>query len=281
MMEYLEALAMSPLMQSALLAGLLASLACGVVGTYVVVRRITYIAGGIAHCVLGGLGGALYLNKVQGWTWLQPIHGAIAAALAAAGAIAWVTLRLRQREDTVISALWAGGMSAGVIFLYMTPGYAQDLLAYLFGDITIVSSGRLWLLVALDGVVLVLAALFYKQFLAVCCDEEFARVRGVRTEGYYLLLLGLTAVTVVLLATVVGILLVIALLTLPVAVASLAARRLWHMMLLAAVLSALLTASGMAISYAPGWPAGPVIVLLAVGVYVVALVAASLARRLR
>ena len=140
MSEFLEALRTTPLIQRALLTGLLASIACGVVGTYVVVRRITYVAGGIAHCILGGLGAAVYLRKVHAWAWLDPLYGAVAAALLAAVVIGIVTLRLKQREDTIISALWAIGMAAGVLFIWATPGYKEHLMSYLFGNIAIVSA---------------------------------------------------------------------------------------------------------------------------------------------
>ena len=266
-MEFFDAVARYPFLQYALLAGVLSSVACGVVGTYVVVRRITYIAGGISHCVLGGIGAALYLQRVHGWQWLSPLYGAVAAALAAAAVIGLVSLRARQREDTVIGALWAIGMAVGVLFLAKTPGYSQDLMSYLFGNILMVSAGDLWLIAALDAVVIALATLFHNQFLAVCFDEEFARVRGLRVEVYYLLLLGLTALTVVLLVTVVGIVLVIALLTLPVAVAGYFARRLWQMMILATLLSIAFTVGGLAISYGPDLPSGATIVLLAGAAY--------------
>jgi zinc transport system permease protein len=267
MSEFLEAVRTFPLMQRALLTALLASIACGVVGTYVVVRRISYLAGGIAHCVLGGMGAAVYLQKVRGVEWLSPLHGAVAAALLAAGIIGIVSLRFKQREDTVISALWATGMAAGVLFIYQTPGYQQDLMSYLFGSISIVAAEDLWLIAALDAVVVVVSLAFYKQFLAVCFDEEYARTRGIRVEFYYLLLLCLTALTVVLLATVVGIILVIALLTLPVAIAGQFARRLWQMMLAAAAISALLTTAGLAVSYAPRLPAGATVIVRAGGLY--------------
>jgi zinc transport system permease protein len=269
MIEFLQALPHSPTLQRALVAGLLASMACGVVGTYVVVRRITYIAGGITHCVLGGIGAAVYLNKVHGWTWLEPIHGATFAALLAAGIIGVVSLRLKQREDTIISALWTMGMATGILFVTLTPGYAQDLMGYLFGDIAMASLSNLYLLAGLDLIVLVLALLFYKQFLAVCYDEQFARVRGVNVEGFYLLLLAMTALTVVLVTTIVGVLLVIALLTLPVAVGGYFARRLWHVMALAVGLSSLFTVLGLGMSYGPQWPTGASIVLLAGGVYLI------------
>jgi len=276
--EFLDAAANYAFVQYALLAGVLASVACGIVGTYVVVRRITYLAGGISHCVLGGLGAALYFQRVHGWHWLTPLVGAIIAALAAAMIIGLVSLRAKQREDTVIGALWAVGMAVGVLFIAKTPGYSQDLMSYLFGNILMVSPGDLWLMAALDALVVVLGLVFYNQFLAVCFDEEFARVRGMRVEFYYLLLLGLTALTVVLLVTVVGIILVIALLTLPVAVAGHFARRLWQMMALATVFSILFTTAGLAISYKPDLPAGATIIVLAGAVYLVVLVLSRLLR---
>ena len=279
MSEFLDALSRHAFLRYALLAGVLASVACGVVGTYVVVRRITYIAGGIAHCVLGGMGAALYVNRVYGVAWLQPLHGAVAAALAAAIIIGLVSLRAKQREDTVIGALWAVGMAAGVLFIAKTPGYAQDLMSYLFGNILMVTPADLWLIAGLDVVVVAAGLLFYNPLLAVCFDEEFARVRGLPVEFYYLLLLVLTALTVVLLVTVVGIVLVIALLTLPVAVAGHFARRLWQMMALATVLSIVLTTAGLAISYEPDLPAGATIIVLAGAVYLAVTVGARVVHR--
>jgi len=276
--DFLEAVARYSFMQYALAAGLLASVACGIVGTYVVVRRITYIAGGISHCVLGGIGAALYLQKAHGWTWLHPMYGAVFAALLAAAIIGLVSLRARQREDTVIGALWAVGMALGVLFIAKTPGYSQDLMSYLFGSILMVSPSDLWLIAALDLVVVLLGLAFYNQFLAVCFDEEFSRVRGLRVEFYYLLLLGLTALTVVLLVTVVGVVLVIALLTLPVAVAGVFARRLWQMMILATLLSAVFTTAGLALSYGTNLPSGATIVILAGAVYLAVAVGSRLLR---
>jgi len=276
--DFLEAVARYSFMQHALAAGLLASVACGIVGTYVVVRRITYIAGGISHCVLGGIGIALYLQRVHGWTWLHPMYGAVAAALLAAAIIGLVSIRAKQREDTVIGALWAVGMAIGVLFIAKTPGYSQDLMSYLFGNILMVSPGDLWLIGALDLLVVLLGLAFYNQFLAVCFDEEFSRVRGLRVEFYYLLLLGLTALTVVLLVTVVGVVLVIALLTLPVAVAGIFARRLWQMMILATLFSAVFTTAGLAVSYGSDLPSGATIVILAGAVYLVVAVGSRLLR---
>jgi zinc transport system permease protein len=276
--EFLEALWGSTILLNAVLAGVLASVACGVVGTYVVVRRITYIAGGISHSVLGGIGAAVYLKTVYGWAWLDPMYGAVAAALASALIIGVVSLRARQREDTVISAIWAVGMAAGVLFIAKTPGYAQDLMSYLFGSILLVTGRDLALVAGLDLVVVALGILFYNQFLAVCFDEEFARVRGTRVEFYYLLLLVLTALTVVLLVTVVGVVLVIALLTLPVAVAGHFAKRLWTMMILSAAITVVLTVAGQAAAYSLNLQPGAMIVVLAGAVYLVVLISFRLLR---
>jgi len=256
------------------LAGLLASVACGVVGSYVVTRRITYIAGGIAHSVRAGMGAARYAQAVHGWAWCQPLVGAVAAALLAAVVIGVVSLRARQREDTVISAVWAVGMAVGILFIYRTPGYNENLMGYLFGNILMVTPGELWLIAGLDVLVVAVGLLLYNRFLAVCFDEEFARLRGIRVEAYYLLLLCLTALTVVLLVTVVGIVLVIALLSLPAAVAGVFARRLWRMMMLSVLFTVLFTTGGLALSYGPNLPAGATTIVLA-GVSYLAVIAGA------
>lgn len=267
MSEFLDAVANYGFMQNALLMGLLAGIACGVVGTFVVARRITYIAGGISHSVLGGLGIAHYAIVVYHWEWLHPLHGAAAAALLAAIAIGWVSLRKSEREDTIIGAIWAAGMAVGILFISKTPGYNQELMSYLFGNILMVSSGDLWLVFALDLVVVAAGILLYRQFQAVCFDEEFARTRGINVEFYYLLLLCLTALTVVLLVSVVGIVMVIALITLPVAIAGRFTRTLWQTMLLATLISIVLTTLGLAVSYEPDLPTGATIILLTGAVY--------------
>lgn len=281
MFEFIDAVTRHTFLQNALAAGALTSVACGVVGTYVVTRRITLIAGSLAHCVLGGMGAAYYLRTVHGWDWLHPLHGAVAAALAAAFIISAVRVHRMEREDTVISALWAVGMAAGVMFLFRTPGYKADLMTYLFGNILMADASALKLLVGLDAAVIAVGLLFYHHLMAVCFDEEFARVRGVNTKVYYTLLLCLTALTVVTLVYVVGIVLVIALVTLPVAIAGLFAKKLWQMMMLAAALSFVFTTGGLAVSYGPDLPAGATSILLAGAVYLLVRITVSGIRRLR
>lgn len=275
-MEFFQALPHLSFLQHALLAGMLASVACGVVGSFVVVRRITSIAGAIAHCVLGGLGAARWLQVVHGQTWATPMLGAVVAALIAAMVIGLVTLRGREREDTIIAALWAVGMAVGILFISRTPGYDQDLMSYLFGNILLVRGTDLWLMLALDVAVVALTVMLYPQLQAICFDEEFARVRGLRVELYYVLLLVLTALTVVLLVSVVGIVLVIALLTLPVAIAGRFTSTLRGMMVLSSLLTIVFTVSGLALSYGPDLPAGATTIVLTGIVYLAVLALGAL-----
>lgn len=272
MNAFLAALHSHGFLQHALLGGILASIACGIVGSYVVVKRIGYLAGGVAHAILGGMGIAYFLGR-------SPFAGALAAALLSAIIIGWVSLRLKQQEDTVIGALWAMGMALGVLFISRTPGYNTDLMSYLFGSILMISRHDLYLMAGLDVLIATMAFLLHKQLLAVAFDEEFARLCGVRVEPVYMLLLCLVALTVVILVQVVGLILVIALLTLPAAIARQYVSSLGRMMLLASLLSIAFAASGLALSYEPDLPAGSVIILLASGVYLASTAATSLGRR--
>ena len=256
MTEFFAALARYEFLQTAVLAGLLASIACGVMGSYVVVKRITFLAGGIAHAVLGGLGAALFYGT-------DPMNGALVAAIAAAIVIGLVKLHLRQNEDTLIGAMWAVGMAVGILYISRTPGYQVDLMSYLFGNILLVPASDLAWMLGLDALLLGLTALFYKQFLVVCFDEEFARLRAVPVTFFYLLLLCMVAVSVVLLIRVVGLILVIALLTLPAALAQQYANSVGRMMVLAIVLGALFCVAGLGLSYGPDLPPGSTIVLVA------------------
>jgi len=268
MIEFLKALADPDLsfLRYALAVGLLASVAFGVIGTFVVAKRISNIAGAISHSVLGGIGAGMFLQVVVGWSWCSPLLGAVVAALGSALLIGWVSLYTRQREDTIISALWSVGMAVGLLFLAKTPGYT-DPMSYLFGNILLISKFDLWLVVGLNVLVVGLAFFFYHQFLAVCFDEEFARLKGVPTQFFYLLLLCLTALTVVLLVRVVGIVMVIALLTLPSAVATYFSRRLWQMIIISILFCMAFTGIGLAFSYVHNLPSGPTIILLAAVVF--------------
>jgi zinc transport system permease protein len=260
-----------PFLQYALLACALASVSAGVVGSLIVVRRSTYIAGAIAHCVLGGMGAARYLYTVHGIAWATPMTGAIAAALLAALLIGWATLYGRERIDSILSIIWALGMSIGITFIVKTPGYSQDLMSYLFGSILMVSPSDLVIMAALDVVVIVLAGLFYNRIVSVCFHEEASLVRGIPVGRYIMVILLITALTTVLLAQIVGIVLVIALLTIPAATVSFSVKRLSTMMLAAGALCFVLSAGGLIVSYAPELPVGATIVELAGLVYLCAI----------
>lgn len=271
MFDFLNALGNPdlPFLRNALAIGLLSSVSLGIVGSYVVTRRITYIAAAISHCVLAGIGASVFFNIAVGPSWFHPTYGALAAAMISAVIIGLVSLYARQREDTVISAVWAVGMAVGLLFFAKTPGYA-DPMSYLFGNIYLISGGDLWLVLAINIVVVALGVGFYPKFLAICFDEEFAELRGVRVKSLYLLLLCLTALTVVLLVRVVGIVLVIALLTLPAAVAGHFAKQLWQMMALAVLMCMIFVTVGLAVSYTWNLPGGPTIILIAGGAYLAA-----------
>jgi zinc transport system permease protein len=280
MLEFFQDAARYTFLQYALITGVLSSVACGIVGSYVTVRRITYIAGAIAHSVLGGMGAALYLQRNLGWEFLSPMHGAVFAALLSAIIIGMVSLYGKEREDTVLSAVWAIGMAVGIIFLTRTTGYNEDLMSYLFGNILMVRRTDLLLIVGLDLLVVAVSILFYHQLEAICFDEEFARLRGVSVELFYILLLCLTALTVVTLVQVVGIVMVIALLSLPAAAAAFLTRQLWQTILVAIGLNLLFMVGGLALSYRPDLPAGATIIVLAGVVYLLVVILGPLFRRL-
>ena len=267
----ISALLANPFLQMALLAGLAASVTGGIIGSYVVVKRIVFISGSIAHSVLGGMGFFLWLKRVHGISWLSPLQGALAAAVLSALFIGWIHLKYKEREDTVIAALWSTGMSIGVIFTALTPGYNVEMMNFLFGNILWVTRSDLLLLGGLDLFVIGVTALFHRRFLAICFDEKQALLQKIPTNSLYFLLLCLVALSVVVLIQVVGAILVIAMLTIPAAIAGQFTHRLSAMMLIAIVLGWLFTASGLAAAYALNWPPGATMSLAAALAYSITL----------
>ena len=269
-----------PFFQRALAAGLLAAVACGIVGTLVVVRRIASISGGLSHSAFGGVG----LGYLLGF---EPMLGALGFGVLSALGIGLAELRLRQGMDTLIAMVWAVGMALGILFVSLAPGQAPDLLGYLFGNILLVSPGYVALVAALDLVVVGTVLLLFRRLRAVAFDEEFAWVIGVPVEALFLLLLTLVALTVVVLIRVVGVILVIALLTIPAAVARHWTDRLSRMMALAVLTGAVSISAGLFLTFGLSsefgidLPTGPSIILLAAAVYAVSAAARSLTGRLR
>ena len=264
MSEFITALLNYSFMQHALIACLLASIGCGIIGTYVVVKKVGFLAGGIAHSVLAGMGMAYYFGG-------SPLIGAMVAALVAAILIGWINLRWHQHEDVLIAAFWSVGMAIGIMFIAKTPGYNIDLMSYLFGNILLVSAQDLYLMLILDIAIIIMILLFYKQFLAAAFDEEFARLRNINVEFFYILMLCMVALTVVLLIQIVGLILILALLILPAASAGQFVISIKRMMILAVLLSMVITTSGLMLSYQPDLPSGSMIIILAGIVYLLSI----------
>ena len=243
-------------MRNALLAGLLVSISCGIIGSLVVVNRIVFMSGGIAHAAFGGVGLGFFCG-------FSPFLGAAIFASGVSLIMGVVSLKSKHRADTIIGVLWAIGMAVGIILIDLTPGYHVDLMSYLFGSILTVPAVDLWLMLPLDGFILLVVLLFYKEFVALSYDEEFAFVVGVPVKTLYLLLLGMTALSIVMIIRVVGLILVIALLTIPPFIAEKHTRSLGQMMVLSSLLSICFTLSGLWLSYAFDLTSGATIILVA------------------
>jgi len=251
----------------AILVGICVSPALGVIGTMVVTRRISSLAGASTHAALGGFGLALFLQRVCMLEWFTPTLGAVIGAVGAAVAVGLVSIFAREREDTVIGAVWAVGMSIGLLFLDRTPGYV-DWQGYLFGSILLLTEHDLIMTLILDAVILIPTVIFFPALLAMSFDDTFARLRGIKVTLMYIGLLILTALTIVLLINLVGIMLVIALLTLPAAAAGCYTSHLRSTMFLAALFNALFIFCGLLLSSIMALPSGPTVVVLAGIVYI-------------
>ena len=243
-------------MQNALIAGLLASVICGVMGTMVVVNRIVFLSGGIAHAAFGGIGLAFFF----GWPYLV---GTIGFSVIAALVMAIVTLKAKHRADTIIGVIWAIGMAIGILLLDLTPGYNVDLMSYLFGSILTVPDSDIWMMVGVAAVIFGVVTYFYNDYLALSYDEEFAQIRGVRVNTLYVLMIVMLALGVVMIIQVVGLILVIALMTIPPYIAEKYSKSLLSMMVLSSVLSALFTVIGLWLSYVFNLTSGASIIIVA------------------
>ena len=252
-------------MRNALAAGVLASVACGVIGTFVVLNRIVFLSAGIAHAAYGGIGLGFFFG-------FSPVLGAVGFSLAAAVGMGVAQRHTGQRADTLIGVMWAIGMALGVILVDRTAGYKTDLMSYLFGSILTVPTGDLLIMLVLDVVIIIGTWLFYKEFLAISFDENHALVQNVPVTAIYLVLVCMIALTVVMLMRVVGLILLIALLTMPAAISALFVRDMRRMMVVAAIAGALFTTAGMWLSYTFNLASGATIILLTAVVFLVCLV---------
>ena len=266
-------------LKRSLLAILLASIASGIIGGYVVARRQSYLIGAVSHSLLGGIGLARYLQIAHGLTWFSTILGALFAAVLSAIAISTLTLKNRMRQDTVLSAIWTLGVAIGVSFIAITPGYSEDLTSYLFGSILLVSKADIAVMAVMTIAIVVTVLLFRNRFLTLCFNEETLALRGVSAAWTSFVLHLLIALTVVLLAQVVGIVLVLVLLVIPAATAAQFAKRISQVMLWGAIFCLLTCTGGLVASYEADWPVGATIVELAVAAYLVCAAIVAIRRR--
>ncbi|MEJ5167538.1 MAG: iron chelate uptake ABC transporter family permease subunit [Arcobacteraceae bacterium] len=243
--------------QNALLSGILVSIAVGIVGSLIVVNKMTFLAGGIAHSSYGGIGLAIFLG-------LPILLGTTAFALLCAGLIAFLTIKKRERIDALIGVIWAGGMAIGIILVDMTPGYNVDLMSYLFGSILAVSNSDIWFIFFVDLFILGSVILFYKELLAVSYDSEFASLRGINVKFFYTLMLVLSALSVVAAISVVGLILVIALLTIPTFISESYFNKLSYIMISSVFLAIVFTVIGLILSYYYDLSSGASIIIVAV-----------------
>jgi len=239
------------------------SVACGIIGTLVVLNRIVFISGGIAHAAYGGVGIAYYLG-------IDPVLGAVGFSLLSSLAMGIVHRKEGQRADTIIGVMWAIGMAIGIVFLSLSPGYKADLMSYLFGSILAVSTLDLWLMTGIALLSMAFILLFYRQLLALSFDQTYATVRNIPVGPLYLAMITLIGLTVVITMRVVGLIMVIALLTIPPAIANLYLKDMRNIMGISAILSMLFCTAGLIVSYALNLPSGAVIILVSGLAYVLA-----------
>ena len=259
-------------MRNALIAGILISIACGIIGTFVVIKRIVFLSGGIAHAAYGGIGLGYFFK-------FNPVLGAIIFSMVSALGMGIIHRKTRQRSDTIIGVMWAIGMAIGIIFVDQTEGYKADLMSYLFGSILAVPSSDLLIMLALDIIIVILVLVFYKELLAISFDETFATVENVPVDAIYMILLGMIAFTVVMMMRIVGLIMVIALLTMPAAISGGFVNDMKKMMVLAIILGVIFTTTGLWLSYFLNLTSGATIILVSGTAYLLSLAMKPLVRR--
>lgn len=250
--------------RNSLIATVLVNVACGIVGSYIVIKRITFISGGISHTAFGGVG----LGHLLG---INPILSAIPFSIFAGILIGILSKKTKINEDTAIGILWVVGMALGVIFINLTPGYAPDLFGYLFGSILTITPFDLYMISCLNLIIILTVILFFREFLFLCFDEEFSTVVGVPTTILYFLLLCLISLSVVILIRIVGVILVIGLLTIPAVISRQFTHNIKKLMLFSILIGTSLTIGGFFLSYTIDLASGPTIILVLGGAFLLSL----------
>ena len=242
-------------MRNAIIAAVLVNITCGIVGTYVVIKKLVFISGGISHAAFGGIGLGYFLG-------VNPIVAAVPFSLLSAITIGLISKRSKLSEDAAIGIIWAAGMAMGIIFINLTPGYAPDLFSYLFGNILTIPVMDLYIMLILDSIIILIIVLFFKEFYAVSFDEEFSTVIGIPNRIIYLVLLCMVALSVVILIRIVGIILVIALLTIPSSICRQFTYNIKKLIISSIVTGVILTIAGLWLSYLLNLASGATIIIL-------------------
>ena len=261
-MEFLHLLQYS-FIRHAILAALLMSVTCGITGTYIVARRMVFISGGITHASFGGVGIGFFFG-------FSPLAGAALFAILAALTTENLTRRKILRNDSIIAILWSLGMALGIIFIYLTPGYAPNLMSFLFGSIITVTGMDLWLMLTLSLIVMMVFIFLYRPILYVAFDEQFARTRGIPVMFLNYLLIILVALTIVLSIRTAGIILVLSVLTIPQNISNLFTNRFDYIMIGSVILGFFASLTGLVISYYLDIPSGATIIFTLVVMYLAA-----------
>lgn len=248
-MDFINGIIEFQFLRNALFASVLSGIACGMIGTYIVARRMVFLSGGITHASFGGIGIAYYMG-------VNPILGALVFAVLSSVGVEWSGSKGRIREDSAIGIIWSVGMAIGIIFIYLTPGYAPNLMSFLFGNILTVTSLDIILLAVFVGLLLVLAPLFMRSVMYVAFDREFARSRGVKVNTVSYVMAVFMALAIVLSIRLVGIMLLISLLTIPPAIVNSFTRSFSKIAWWSAAVAVAGNIIGLYISYTVNIPAG-------------------------
>src|SRR3972149_975120 len=261
-------------MRNAIIAAVLVNITCGIVGTYVVIKKIVFISGGISHAAFGGIGLGYFLG-------VNPIVTAVPFSLLSAITIGLISKRSKLSEDAAIGIIWAAGMALGIIFINLTPGYAPDLFSYLFGNILTIPVSDLYIMLVLDSIIILIIVFFFKEFYAVSFDEAFSTVIGIPNRVLYLVLLCMVALSVVILIRIVGIILVIALLTIPSSICRQFTYNMKKLITSSIITGIILTIAGLWFSYLLNLASGATIIILLAIVFFVSFFAKKVILALR
>lgn len=254
-MNFFNALHQYGFLQNALIVAVLTGIVCGIVGTYIVVRRLVFLSGGITHASFGGIGMAYYFG-------LNPLFGALTVAVLSSVAIEWSSRKGRLREDAAIGIVWSFGMALGVIFIYLTPGYAPNLMSFLFGNILTATRGDIAALAFMVAALLVIALFFMRTVMYAAFDGEFARSRGVRVATISYIMAVIVALAIVVCIKSVGIVLLISLLTVPAVIVNSLTKSFSKVVVWASVTAVTGNVAGLYMSYALNIPAGAATIFL-------------------